>query len=49
MMNKAEETDSSRIKKEWLPPSFQIIPFKHTQGGPHESTNEDDVYLDPLS
>lgn len=43
-MKKVEEIDNLQIKKEWLPPSFQIIPFKHTSGGGPDINTEDSSY-----
>jgi hypothetical protein len=44
MMKKVEETYNRQIKKEWVPPSFQIIPFKHTSGGGPDNPPEDSSY-----
>jgi hypothetical protein len=45
MMKKVEETsDNIRIKKKWLPPMFEIIPFKNTGGGGPASPPEDQSF-----
>lgn len=45
MMKKVEEkTNKLQIKKEWLPPSFEIIPFKETSGGGPDEPPEDMTY-----
>jgi hypothetical protein len=49
MMKKINEIENKLDKKEWLAPSFQIIAFKDTNSGYHESTTEDLKYFDPAS
>ena len=48
MMEKIDVIENKLDKKKWFTPTFQIIKFKETKGGPHESSNEDLVYGDPF-
>jgi hypothetical protein len=44
-MKKVEEkSDNIRIKKKWLPPMFEILPFKNTSGGGPDDPPEDMTY-----
>jgi hypothetical protein len=49
MMNQQDNTNTELDKKVWTSPSFQIISFKNTEGGKHESSYEDVQYFNPLS